>query len=149
MATKKAVVKSAAMAKTLDSALAGLATICDSGSKAIDSRSKDAKKFAAAFKRLSKKRLTLNKRKKALAAKIRKDASADNKKALKATEKELVTVGREIASCKKSRDANNLELSGLRDSVKRASAYAKGVAAADKKLNKPKKKRRARKKAKK
>jgi len=148
MATKKAVVTSAAMAKTLESALAGLATICESGAKAVDSRSKDAKKQAAAFKRLSKKRMTLNKRKKVQAAKIKKDPSADNKKALKATEKDLAVTGRELASCKKTRDANNAELSGLRDSVKRASAYAKGVAAADKKLNKPKKKRRARKKAK-
>ncbi|NOY65824.1 MAG: hypothetical protein GXP13_00255 [Gammaproteobacteria bacterium] len=145
MATKKAVVKSAVMAKTLESALAGLATICESGGKAVDSRAKDGKKLAASSKRLSKKRATLGKRKKAAAAKLKKDATADNRNALKAVEKELAAVVKESAKVKKAKDANNAELSGLRVSVKCANAYVKGVAAADKVLNKPKKKRRKKK----
>jgi len=145
MATKKAVVKSAAMAKTLDSALAGLATICESGGKAVDSRAKDGKKLAAASKRLGKKRTTLGNRKKTAAARLKKDATADNRNALKAVEKELAAVAKEIAKVKKAKDANNAELTGLRASVKRANAYVKGITAADKVLNKPKKKRRKKK----
>ena len=144
MATKKAVVKSAVMAKTLDSALAGLATICESGGKAADSRAKDGKKLAASSKRLSKKRTTLVKRKKTAAAKLKKDVTADNRNALKTVEKELAAVAKESASVKKTKDANNAEFTGLRASVKRANAYMKGVAAADRVLNKPKKKSRKR-----
>jgi len=145
MATKKAVVKSAVMAKTLESALAGLATVCESGGNAVDSRAKDGKKLAASSKRLSKKRTTLGKRKKTAAARLKKDATADNRNALKAVEKELAMVSKEAAKVKKEKDANNAELSGLRDSVKRANAYAKGIAAADRVLNKPKKKARRKK----
>jgi len=148
MATKKAVVKSAAMAKTLESALAGLAVVCENGGKAVDSRAKDGKKLAASSKRLSKKRATLAKRKKTVAAKLKKDATADNRNALKAVVKEMAAVAKEAASVKKAKDANNAELSGLRASVKCANAYAKGIAAADKVLNKPKKKRRKKKVAK-
>jgi len=146
-AKKKAVVKSAAIAKTLDSALAGLTSICEGGVKAVNERAKEAKKNAAASKRLSKKRMTLSKRKRAAAARLKKDATADNRKALSAVVKELGMVTREIAKVKKAKDANNAELAGLRATVKRATAYMKGVTAADRVLNKPKRKTRRRKKA--
>jgi len=146
-AKKKAVVKSAAIAKTLDSALAGLNSICDSGTKALDASAGEAKKLAVLSKRLSKKRMTLSKRKKTATARLKKDATADNRKALSAVVKELGMVTREIAKVKKVKDANNAELSGLRETVKRATAYMKGVTAADKVLNKPKRKTRRKKAA--
>ena len=146
-AKKKAVVKSAAIAKTLDSALAGLDAICDGGGKALDISTKEAKKLATSSKRLGKKRMTLSKRKKTAAAKLKKDATADNRKALSTVTKELAMVTREIAKVKKEKDANNAELSGLRDTVKRAKAYMKGVMSADRVLNKPKKRKARRKKA--
>jgi len=145
-AKKKAVVKSAAIAKTLDSALDGLTSICESGGKAVDERSKDAKKLAASSKRLGKKRMTLNKRKRTATTKLKKEASADNRKALSAVVKELAMVTRELAKVKKEKDANTAELNGLKASVKRANAYMKGVASADKVLNKPKRKVRRKKK---
>ncbi len=146
-AKKKAVVKSAAIAKTLDSALAGLTSICDSGEKAVTTRAKEAKKLSASSKRLSKKRMTLNKRKKTATARLKKDGTAVNRKALSAVVKELGMVTREIARTKKTKDANNAELTGLRETVKRAKAYMKGVTSADRVLNKPKRKTRRRKTA--
>lgn len=145
-AKKKAIATSAAMAKTLESALGGLASICESGGKAVDTRAKDAKKLAASSKRLGKKRMMLNKRKSTATARLKKDATADNRKALSAVVKELGMVTRELAKVKKVKDANNAELSGLRTSLKRATAYMKGVTSADRVLNKPKRKVRRKKK---
>jgi len=145
-AKKKAIATSAAMAKTLESALGGLASICENGGKAVDTRAKDAKKLAASSKRLGKKRMTLNKRKSTATARLKKDATADNRKALSAVVKELGMVTRELAAVKKVKDANNAELAGLRASLKRATAYMKGVTSADRVLNKPKRKVRRKKK---
>lgn len=136
-AKKKAVVKSAAIAKILDSSLAGLTTICDGGGKALDKSAKEAKKLATLSKRLGKKRTTLGKRKKTAEARLKKDATTDNRKALAVVVKELKVVTLEFAKVKKIKDANNAELSGLRATVKRAAAYMKGITTADNVLNKP------------
>jgi hypothetical protein len=95
--------------------------------------------------RLSKKRATLLKRKKLATTRVQKEPSADNNKALRDVKKELDSVTKELGKAKIVKDANNAELSDLRASLKRATAYRKGVAAADKVLNKPKKKSRRKK----
>ena len=82
------------------------------------------------------------KRKKLATTRVKKEASADNKKALRDVTKELDTIKKELDKAKIAKDANNAELSELRTSLKRATVYRKGVAAADKVLNKPKKKAR-------
>lgn len=139
---KKPIVKATVVAKSLENALTNLEAAFDSGSKAVAERAKNGSQNAKTVARLSKKRATLAKRKTLATARVKKDGSADNKKALSAVTKELNSVAGELNKAKVVKDANNAELNDLRASLKRATAYRKGIAAADRVLNKPKKKSR-------
>ena len=144
---KKPLIKSSMAKSKLETAVSVLSAACEEGNKAIIARAKDGKKNASLVSRLSKRRTALVKRKSAAAARLKKDASADNRKALNAVNKDIKSVSSELKKAKSVKDANNLELSGLRATLKSANAYMKAIAAADRVLNRPKKKRRARKKA--
>ena len=144
---KKPLIKSSMAKSKLETAVSVLSAACEEGNKAIIARAKDGKKNALLVSRLSKRRTALVKRKSAAAARLKKDASADNRKALNAVNKDIKSVSSELKKAKSVKDANNLELSGLRATLKSANAYMKAIAAADRVLNRPKKKRRARKKA--
>jgi hypothetical protein len=137
---KQSIAKAAMVAKSLENALVNLEAAFESGTKAVTERTQNGSQFAKLVARLSKKRATLMKRKKLTTERIKKDASAENKKALRDVTKELDTVTKELGKAKIVKDANNAELGDLRASLKRTTAYRKGVAAADKVLNKPKKK---------
>ena len=147
MAAKKktSIAKAGMVSKSLENALLNLEAAFESGTKAVTQRAQNGSQFAKLVARLSKKRSTLLKRKKLATARVKKESSADNRKALKDVTKELDTVTKELGKAKVVKDANNVELNELRVSLKRATAYRKGIAAADKVLNKPKKKSRRKK----
>ena len=139
---KKPIAKAIMVAKSLENALVNLEAAFESGTKAVAERSQTGSQLAKLVARLSKKRAALMKRKKLATTRVKKEASADNKKALRDVTKELDTIKKEFDKAKIAKDANNAELSQLRVALKRATAYRKGVVAADKVLNKPKKKTR-------
>ena len=138
--TTKTIAKSNALEKTITASVASLTSACNQSAIAVDSLSKVAKTLAKESMRLNKKRAVLLKRKKTAAAKQKKTPSAENKKALLAVEKELTTISKEIAKVRPKKESNAVELRALREWLKRASAYTKGIESADKVLNKPKKK---------
>jgi hypothetical protein len=144
---KKSVVKNVALVKALDTSLANLEMATANGSAALALAMKNSKQSALEGKRLSKKRVTLAKRRKAAAARAQKDPVVANKSALKAVDKELAAIRKEVAKNRAAKAANFEELSGLRTSCRRLTAYTKAIAAADKVLNKPKKKTKKRKAA--
>ena len=140
--SKKSVVKSAALEKTIGNALDALNCANDDGEKAIAALSKIAKSLTAESKRYSKKRATLSRRKKTLTAKLKKGPDADTRKLLNATEKELNAIKKLAAKCSATKSANSEELKGLKANTKRSKAYLAALTKADRILNKPKKKRR-------
>ena len=145
---KKSVVKNAALAKVIDTSLGNLEAATANGEKALALATKNNKQASADAKRLNKKRATLIKRRKSAAAKAKKDPVAANTKALKAVVKELNAVKNAAAKAKTVKAGHSEELSGLRVSCRRLAAYSNALAAADKVLNKPKKKARRKRKAK-
>lgn len=142
---KKPVAKAVVVAKSLENALVNLEAAFESGTKAVVERTQTGSQLAKLVARLSKRQSALLKRKKLATARVKKEASADNKKALSDVTKELDAVKKELGKAKAPKDANNAELSHLRVSLKRATAYRKAIATADKVLNKPKKKSRRKK----
>lgn len=144
-AKTKAVVKGASIGKIVASSIESLMSVNDECVKALDSRSKEAKKNTAESKKLAKKRVTLVKRKKTAAAKLKNDPSAANKKAVKDVEKELAEVVKLSAKLKPAKQTNAEELAELKASAKALSAYVKAIAKVDKVLNKPKKKQKRKK----
>ena len=138
----KAVIKGAALENAIASSTNGLAAAFEAGTKAVESRSLEAKKHLAENKRLTKKRAILVKRKKTTTNKINKDpGSVESKKVLRGIEKEISDITKTIAKLKPQKDANSAELATLKSCLKRATAYVKGIAQADKALNTPKKKK--------
>ncbi len=144
-AKKKTVVKNASLAKVIDTALDNLEKANANGAKALANATKKGKKLSAEAKRLGKKRKTLNNRRNSAAAKAKKYPVVANRNALKKVARELADVRKAVAKNKPVKAANFGELSGLRISCRRLAAYGKALAAADKALNKPKKKARKRK----
>ncbi len=143
---KKTVIKNTALVKTTETALANLETANANAEKALAAATKKNKQSSAEGKRLSKKRVALIKRNKTAALRLKKDPVAANKKALNDIAKELAAVRKDAAKNKIVRAADYAELSDLRISCRRLAAYTKAITAADKVLNKPKKKVRRRKK---
>lgn len=142
---KKPVIKNTALVKVIDTSLTNLETATTNGVKALALATKKSKQSSTEGRRLNKKRVTLIKRRKTAAAKAKKDPDAANKKVLKAVDKELAAIRKEVAKNKIVKAANFEELSGLRVSCRRLEAYMKTLAAADRALNKPKKKTKKRK----
>ena len=145
--TKKTVIKNAALTKVIDASLANLEAATANGAKALALATKNSKQSSAEARRLSKKRVTLIKRRKTAAAKAQKDPVAANKKALNAVDKELAAIRKAVTKNNMIKAARFEELSGLRVNCRRLTAYSKALAAADRVLNKPKKKVRRRKAA--
>ena len=85
---------------------------------------------------------SLTKRNTTASAKLKKEASATNKKAVAAVVKELKATNAALTKVRTSKAAVLTELASLKSSSKRLNAYTKAIAAADKVLNKPVKKRR-------
>ena len=141
---KRAIAKSAAVTKNLETALAALGTACVSGDRAVARRSKDAKSLAATTKRLSKKRRVLAKRKRTSAKRAKAAPSGETRRAVRAVVRELATTKIRLAKARVAKGANAVELAALKAAQRRASAYAKAIVQAEAVLNKPAKRRRKR-----
>jgi len=146
MAKAKPVVKAAALDKTINASIDSLTKACGNAETAVTRKSAEAKKLLAEVKRNLKKKTTLTKRSKTAAAKLKKDANAVNKKAVAAVTKELNATKTALDKSRASKAVVLTELASLKAASKRLTTYTKAIAAADKVLNKPAKKRRAKKK---
>jgi len=140
--TKRTIAKSAAVTKNIETALASLGTACDAGDSAVARRGKDHKSFSATAKRLSKKRAVLIKRKRLSAKRAKSAPSGETRKALRTVIKELATTKKQLVKARAVQGVNAVELAALKAAQRRASAYAKAIAQAEKSLNKKPKKRR-------
>jgi len=139
--TKRTIAKSAAVTKNIETALASLGTACVAGDSAVARRGKDGKSLAATTKRLSRKRATLAKRKRLSAKRAKAAPSGETRKALRAVTKELATTKTQLVKARAVQGVNAVELAALKAAQRRASAYAKAIAHAEKSLNKPTKRR--------
>src|SRR5678816_3139637 len=85
---KRAIAKSAAVTKNIETALASLGTAVNAGDRAVARRSKDGKSLAAATKRLSRKRRILTKRKRLTAKRAKATPSGETRRAHRGVIKE-------------------------------------------------------------
>jgi len=138
--SKRTIAKSAAVTKNIEAALASLGTACVAGDNAVAKRSKDHKSFATASKRLSKKRATLIKRKRLAAKRAKASPSGETRKALRSVTKELATTKSQLVKARTVQGVNAVELAALKAAQRRANAYAKAIAQAEKSLEKTAKK---------
>ena len=136
--TKRTIAKSAAVTKNIEAALASLGTACVAGDSAVAKRSKDAKSLAASTKRLSKKSATLAKRKRLSAKRARSAPSGETRKVLRSVIKELATTKKQLVKARAAKGLNAVELAALKAAQRRANAYAKAIAQAEKSLSKRK-----------
>jgi hypothetical protein len=134
--SKRAIAKSAAVTKSIESALASLGTACVAGDSAVAKRSKDGKGLAAATKRLSRKRAILAKRKQLSAKRAKKTPSGETRRALRAVIKELASTKTQLGKARAAKGVNAVELAALKIAQRRATAYAKAIAHADRSLDK-------------
>jgi uncharacterized protein YcfJ len=134
--TNRTIAKSAAVTKNIEAALASLGTACVAGDRAVATRSKDGKGLAATTKRLSRKSAILVKRKRASAKRAKATPSGETRKALRAVVKELATTKKQLVKARAAKGANAVELAALKVAQRRASAYAKAIAHAEKSLKK-------------
>lgn len=140
--SKRAIAKSAAVTKNIETALAALGTACAAGDSAVAKRGKDHKSLTAATKRLSRKRAILAKRKKLSAKRAKAAPSGETRKALRAVIKELATTKTQLVKSRAAKGINAVELAALKAAQRRANAYAKAIAQAEKSLSKATKGRR-------
>ena len=141
-ARKQTMIKSAAIDRTIATAIDSLTSTCEAGARAIATRTKDAKKLIAEGKRLAKKKAVLSKRRQAAAAKLRKAPNAETRKLLNATVKELAAVTKASAKSRAEKSANAEELAGLKAGFKKVDTYIKVIGKAEKALNRTTKRRR-------
>lgn len=134
--SKRAIAKSAAVTKNIESALASLGTACVAGDSAVARRSKDGKGLAAATKRLSRKSAILTKRKRLSAKRAKASPSGETRKALRSVIKELKTTKTQLGKARTAKGINAVELAALKAAQRRANAYAKAIAQAEKSLGK-------------
>jgi hypothetical protein len=147
MAKAKPVVKAAALDKKILSATDALTSACDDANKAVVKRAAEGKKLLAEVRRHLRKKRALTKRAATANNKLKKESNAENRKALAAVTKELKVADTALAKARANKKAILEELALLKAAAKRLNAYTKAIATADKALNKPVKKKRARKKS--
>jgi hypothetical protein len=140
--SKRTIAKSAAVTKNIDAALASLGTAVVAGDSAVAKRSKDGKSFATASKRLSRKRAILSKRKRLSAKRAKASPSGETRRALRAVIKELATTKKQMVKARAVQGVNAVELAALKAAQRRANAYAKAIAQAEKSLAKTSKRSR-------
>lgn len=145
MAKAKKLVTASALANLVRSATESLASAANDGMIAGDALSKDRKKLVADSRRLAKKRAVLTKKKTAASKRLKNTPNAENRKAVSSVTKELATVKKDGEKARAAAATNTEELKAVKASLKQAAAYVSVIEKADKILNKPKKKRRAKK----
>lgn len=138
---KKSLTNNSAITKIIDSSVSNLVSALENVDKAISAASKESKKLLGEVKRMKKRRMTQASKKKRAVAANKKKSSGDSRKAVRSTKSELATTNKVLAKATAARQAVTEELSGLKESQKKLSAYVKGITSTDRKLAKPKKKR--------
>lgn len=141
---KPTIAKSASIDKNIETAIEKLTAASLDGGKAVATRTKEGKKLTAAVRRLSKKRATLMRRKKTATTRAKNAPSAETRGALRTVLKDITSVTKELDKLRPQKNANAEELAALKAGERKATAYLKSIEKADKVLNKPKRKRRAR-----
>ncbi|MFO0737497.1 MAG: hypothetical protein U0270_16515 [Labilithrix sp.] len=133
--TNRTIAKSTAVTKNIEAALDSLGTACEAGDRAVARRTKDGKSFAAATKRLSKKRAVLIKRKRLSAKRAKASPSGETRRALKAVIKELASTKSKLLKAREVQSINAAELTALKSAQRRAAAYAKAILQAEASLS--------------
>ena len=139
---KKTLIRSTQFVNTIDISVERLNEVLNSGEVAVAKRSKDSIQQLALIRRLKKKKQTLQNRKNRATANQKKTPSADNAKQIRVSGREIASIKKQLTKATALRQANLAELSVLRVNLRRASAYVKAINAAEKQLNKPKRRRR-------
>ena len=148
MAKTKPVVKAAALDKAVNATVDVMSTAATAANSAVIKVAAEVKKLTVEVKRQTKKKGVLAKRNVAAKAKLKKVADATNKKLVSTVGKELKSVTSAQSKARVSKAIVATELASLKVAQKRLNAYSKAIAAADKVLNKPVKKRAKTKKSK-
>lgn len=143
-ASKKPVTRNSVIASSIDSAVYNLEAALEKADKAVVVRSAESKKLLNESRRLRKRRTTqINRKKRAIAA-DKKNSTGDTRKAVRAVTSELNATNKAITKTSSARQAVLEELAGLKDSQKMLSGYVKGIYAADRAIERAKKKKKAR-----
>ena len=143
---KKPVTRNSVIANSIDSAVSNLETALEKVNRAVAVRSAESKKMLNESRRLRKRHTAqMNRKKRAIAAE-KKNSTVDTRKAVRVTTSELNATKKAIAKVAGARQLVLEELSGLKESQQNVSAYVKGIYAADRAIEKSKKKKRARRK---
>jgi len=142
VARKKTLISSTQFVNTIDTSVERLDEVLNKGEVAVAKRSKNSIQQLALIRRLKKKKQTLQNRKTRATAKQKKSPSAENAKLIRISGREIESIKKQLTRATALRQANLAELSVLRANLRRASAYVKAINSAEKKLNKPKRRRR-------
>lgn len=138
---KKSVTRNSVIAKTLESSVSNLVDALEKVDKAVTIRSSQSKKMMNETRRLKKRRLTQVGKKKRATVAVKKNSSADTRKALRSITSELSATKKALVKATVARQAVLEELSGLKESQKKLRAYVKGISVADRRMARPKRRR--------
>lgn len=138
---KKSVTRNSVIAKTLESSVSNLVDALEKVDEAVTIRSSQSKKMMNETRRLKKRRLTQVGKKKRATVAVKKNSSADTRKALRSITSELSATKKALVKATVARQAVLEELSGLKESQKKLRAYVKGISVADRQMTRPKRRR--------
>lgn len=139
---KKLVTRNSVIANSIESSVYNLEVAFDKANKAVTARSNESKKLLNESRRLRKRRTTqMGKKKRAIAA-DKKNSTVDSRKLVRTVTSELTATNKALVKVTTSRQAILEELTGLKDSQKKLSAYVKGIYAADRAIARSTKKKR-------
>lgn len=139
---KKSMLGSAQFVNTIDTSVERLNEVLNKGQVTAAKRAKNSLQQLALIRRLKKKKQTLHNRKTRASAKQKKAPSAEITKLIRSSAREIASIKKQLTKATALRQANLAELSLLRVNLRRASAYVKAINSAEKRLNKPKRRRR-------
>ena len=143
----KTIAKSAAVQSKIAVALGALGAACTDSNQAVATRTKTNKKLTTELKQLNRRRRVLAKRKLTAATKAKKVPGVETRKALRAADKDLVATRKALVKARAAKAGNSGELAGLKTAQRQSNAYWKAITQVDRVLNKPKKAKRAKRKA--
>lgn len=138
---KKPVARNSVISNSIESAVYKLEDMLEKVNSAVTSRSAESKKMLNESRRLRKRHTTqMNRKKRAIAA-DKKNSTADTRKAVRVATSELNATKKAVTKVAGARQLVLEELSGLKESQKHVTAYVKGINAADRAIEKSKKKK--------
>ena len=141
---KKPVARNTVIANSIDNAVNNLEVALEKANKAVTTRSVESKKLLNESRRLRKRHAAQMKRKQRAIAAEKKNSNADTRKAVRTTTAELNATKKALTKTTATRQAIVQELAALKDSQKHVAAYVKGIYAADRAIERSKKKKQSR-----